>query len=241
MFWKDAPRLRSLSLASKLAVSLFLVLAGIGYIFGFLNILTSYQMTDGEKGLSVKDVQMAYYGSSATALGASIDGTMRQYFSSDNNYNVVNDWLQLGPDESTFGAVQRVFDSDCIACHNSEAYAAADVALDSFSGVEPLLAHDTGKSISRLIGLTHTHLMATLVLVFLLVFVFSFSSYANWVKFLAYTIPFLAIALAIGSWWLAKLAPGFAILVIIGGASLGVSFGALSVLGLWDTWLGKKE
>ena len=241
MFWKDAPKLRSLSLPSKLAISAFLVLAGIGYIFGFLNILLTYQMTDGKSGLSAKDVELVYYGSPRTALERSIDGSMREYFSSDNNYNTVKDWILLGPDESTYGPVQRIFNNDCVSCHNSDSYAAAGLVLEQFSDVEPYLEKDTGKSIGRLVSLSHTHLLSTLVVVFLLVFIFSFSSYPNWLKTALYILGFFAITLDIGSWWLAKLAPGFAILVIVGGALLGTSFGALSVLGLWDTWFGKKE
>lgn len=241
MFWKDAPRLRSLSPASKIALTGFLVLAGIAYIFGFLNILVTYQMTDGERGLSVKDVELVYYGSPRTALEASIDGSMRQYFSTDNNYNVVKDWIRLGMDPNTFGAVQRVFDNDCVSCHNRESYAAADIVLENYADAEPLLKQDSGKSISRLISLTHTHLPSTLVLLFLMMFVFSFTSFPDWLKVLGYAVSIAAIVIDIGSWWLAKLAPGFAVLVIIGGAMLGTSFAALTVLGLWDLWLGKKE
>jgi uncharacterized membrane protein YfhO len=115
------------------------------------------------------------------------------------------------------------------------------VVLEQFSDVEPLLARDTGKSYPRLISLTHTHLLSTLVVVFLLILTFSFTSYPNWLKATLYILPFLAIILDIGSWWLAKLAPGFAVLVILGGIFLGTSFGALSLLGLWDIWFGKKE
>lgn len=241
MFWKDAPRLRSLSLASKVALTGFLVLAGISYIFGFLNILVTYQMTDGERGFSVKDVELVYYGSPRTALEASIDGSMRQYFSTDNNYNVVKDWIQLGMDPNTFGAVQRVFDNDCVSCHNRESYAAADIVLENYADAEPLLQQDSGKSISRLISLTHTHLPSTLVLLFLMMFVLSFSSFPDWLKLLGYAVSIAAIVVDIGSWWLAKLTPGFAVLVIIGGAMLGTSFAALTVLNLWDLWLGKKD
>jgi len=242
MFWKDAPRLGSLSLASKVAISLFLVLAGIGYIFGFLNIVVTYQMTDGESGLSVKDVELVYYGSrEGTALEGSIDGSMRSYFSSDSNYDATKEWIQQGADPDTYAPIQAIFDNDCVACHNSAGYAAADVVLEQFSDLEPLLKQDTGKSVNRLISLSHTHLLSTLVVVFIMMFIFSFSSFPDWLKFVGYVLPMFAIALDIGSWWLAKVAPGFAVLVIIGGAALGTSFAALTVLGLWDLWFGKKE
>jgi hypothetical protein len=240
MFGKEAPGLRNLSLSSRVAVTGFLALAGIGYLFGYFNILLTYQMTDGQTGLSPADVKMVYHGSSNTALQRSIDGSMRQYFSSENNYNVVNDWILLGAGEATYGPVQQVFNLDCVSCHNSQTYAAANLVLEDFGDVEPYLRQDGGKSISRLVSLSHTHLLSTSVVVFVLVFIFSFSSYPVWLKLALPALAFLAIFLDIGSWWLTKFSPGFAILVIAGGALLGTSFGALSVLGLWDTWLGKK-
>lgn len=239
MFWKDAPRLRSLGASSKVALSAFLILAGIGYIFGFLNILVSYQMTDGSAGLSVKDVQLAYYGSPQSALEGAIDGTMRSYFASDADYNTVKDWAAAGGQESAYAPVQAVFNNSCVSCHNSDDLVGG-IALANYADVAPLLQSDTGKSIPRLISLSHTHLLATLVVVFLLVFVFSFSSYPEWVKLVLASLSFFSIFMDIGSWWLAKLSPAFAIFVIIGGALLGTSFAALTVLGLWDLWFGKR-
>lgn len=241
MFWKDAPRLRSLSLASRIAISAFLALAGIGYVFGFLNILLTYQMTDGERGLSVADVRMAYYGSSKSSLEGTIDGSMRQYFASDANYDAVKEWTVLGGNEATYAPVQKIFDADCVSCHNSETYAAANVELENYEDTAPFLETDSGKSVGRLVSLSHTHLLSTLVVVFLLVFVMSFSSYPDWLKTVLYIASFFAIFLDIGSWWLAKISPFFAVFVIIGGALLGTSFGALSLLGLWDVWFGKEK
>ena len=241
MFWKDAPRLRSLGLASKVAISAFLALAGIGYVFGLLNIILTYQMTDGQSGLSLRDVQLVYFGSLNTSLDRSIDGTMREFFSSDADYDAVKDWVLLGGEEDTYGPVQNVFDNDCVQCHNSEFYSAAGLVLEGYDDVAPYLEKDAGKSVGRLVSLSHTHLLSTIVVVFILVFIFSFSSFPDWVKLTLYLLSFFAIFLDIGSWWLAKLGPGFAILVIVGGAMLGTSFGALSVLGLWDTWFGKEK
>ena len=115
------------------------------------------------------------------------------------------------------------------------------VGLAGVLSVAPYLQKDTGKSISRLISLSHNHLLSTIVVVFLLVFVFSFSSFPDWLKMVLYILAFSAIVLDIGSWWLAKLAPSHAVLVIVGGVLLGTSFGALTLLGLWDTWFGKEE
>ena len=131
--------------------------------------------------------------------------------------------------------------SDCVSCHNSDTYAAADVVLEKFGDVEPFLEQDTGKSIGRLVSLSHSHILGTITVIFLLLFIMSFSSYPQWLKLILTIVAFLAVFLDVGSWWLAKLAPGLSILVIIGGVLLGTSFGSMTLLGLWDTWFGKKE
>ena len=43
-----------------------------------------------------------------------------------------------------------------------------------------MLKVDTGESISRLIALSHTHILSTAVVVFLQVIIYSFSSYPEW-------------------------------------------------------------
>ena len=104
-----------------------------------------------------------------------------------------------------------------------------------------LCEQDTGKSIGRLVSLSHSHILGTITAIFLLLFIMSFSSYPQWLKLILTIVAFLAVFLDVGSWWLAKLAPGLSILVIIGGVLLGTSFGSMTLLGLWDTWFGKKE
>ena len=62
MFWKETLRLRTLPVATKIFLTLFLVLIGFGYLLGFTNIFLTYRLVDGEPGLSLKDVSMTYYG-----------------------------------------------------------------------------------------------------------------------------------------------------------------------------------
>lgn len=133
MFWKDAPRLRSLTLAS---------------------------------GLSIKDLELAFHGSTRTALEGAIDGSMRGQFSSDANHSEVKEWVEAGGNEVLFGPIQEIFATDCIECHSSETVAAGNLELDSYEGVEHLFEADTGKSISRLIALSHAHLLSVSVIVF---------------------------------------------------------------------------
>ena len=76
MFWKEKRKLNELETSAKIGVTAFLILAGIGYIFGFVTILLTYSPKDQEPGLSVEDIRIAYYGKrETTALESSIDGS----------------------------------------------------------------------------------------------------------------------------------------------------------------------
>ena len=75
MFWKETLRLRTLPVVTKIIISLFLVLTGIGYLLGFTNIYLTYNLVDEKPGLSLKDISLTYYGvRDKTTLEKAIDG-----------------------------------------------------------------------------------------------------------------------------------------------------------------------
>ena len=239
MFWKDTKGLKHLSPSAKIGLTAFVLIAGIGYLFGFFNIYLTYNSLDQNPGLSIKDIQMAFYGArDITALEKSVDGSMREYFQTDKDHNTTKDWVQAGGKEEDFAPVQAIFEVSCNMCHSAE-LKVADVVTADYEHVKDYLVQDTGKSVSRLVSISHTHILATLAIIFILTFIFSFSRYPEWVKIIVITFSYLALVIDVGSWWLAKLAPFFSVFVILGGASLGCSFFLLVVLPLYDMWLRK--
>jgi hypothetical protein len=240
MFWRESKGLAGIPLTSKLALTVLLVVAGVGYLLGFLNIYLTYSPVDQKPGLSLEDISRSFYGTrGGTKLEKSIDGSMRQYLASDAEYQTVKDWLAGGASEGGFQQVQPIIEASCSTCHSAEA-AVADVVTASYADLAPLLKRDTGKSVSRLVSLSHTHVLATLPVIFLLVFIFSFARYPQGLKGLVMVFASLAILLDVGSWWLAKLSPALAVLVLLGGLSLAVSFLVLIVLSLLDLWFGRQ-
>ncbi|MBN1411590.1 MAG: hypothetical protein JW969_12150 [Spirochaetales bacterium] len=241
MFFKNVEGLKRIPLSSKLGLTAFLLIAGIGYLFGFLNIYLTYSPVDRQPGLSLEDISLSFYGArETTKLEKAIDGTMKDYFESDNDYNAVKEWIQSGADGSTFELVQKIFDSSCTTCHSKESEVAGIVTAN-YDDVKELLIQDTGKSPVRLVSLSHTHILATLAIIFALALVFSFTSFKEIWKIIVIVGSFLSIVLDVGSWWLAKLSPAFSILVIAGGVSLALSFLVLILLSLYDIWLKKEK
>lgn len=240
MFWKESKGLNTVPKSSKIALTAFLILIGIAYIFGFANIYLAYSPIDKEAGLSIKDIKTAYYGSrEETKLEKSIDGTMREYFESEEDYSSVKSWVSAGAAEKDFATAGEVFERSCIGCHSSDVEIAG-VALETYEEVEPLLKQDTGKSVSRLVSLSHTHLFGVVPILFILTFIFSFTTFPEKFKQFIFSIAFFAAALDIGSWWLAKSSGELAFLILIAGSLLGISFVVLILLPLYEIWLKKK-
>jgi hypothetical protein len=240
MFWRETKGLSTVPLISKLTITVLLAVAGIGYLLGFANIYLTYSPVDQKPGLSLKDISLSFYGSrGGTELEKAVDGPMKQYFASDADYQAVKGWLASGAKESGFAQVKPIFDSSCATCHSAET-AAGGAVLASYADVAKFLAQDNGKSIPRLVSISHTHVLATLAVIFLLVFIFSFTNYPAALKGVVMVFSSLAIVMDIGTWWLAKLSPALSVLVILGGILLALSFLALIVLSLIDLWFGKE-
>ena len=78
------------------------------------------------------------------------------------------------------------------------------------------------------------------MVVFLLAVVMWATAYPVRIKEILISLSFGAVMLDVGGWWLAKLSPGLAILVILGGASLGLTWGLMIILPLFEIWLKKS-
>lgn len=240
MFWKETIRLRTMPVTTKFIISFFLVLTGFGYLLGFSNIYMTYNMVDQKPGLSIEDISLTYYGArDKTTLEKAIDGSMKQYFTDTSEYTVVKDWVLDGASEDAWDKeIESIFDASCNTCH-SESTALAGVVTVEYSDVENYLGANEGKSWSRIVGVSHTHILAITPLVFILIILLSFTSYPAIVKNIVSIFAFSAVFLDVGSWFLAKFSPFFSIFVLIGGMSLGLSFGLLVLLPLYDLWIKK--
>jgi hypothetical protein len=242
MLWKhEVEGLQHLPFSRKIALTTFLIVIGVGYVFGFFNILLSYGANDGIPGISLKDISIAFYGArDKTALQKSIDGSMRVYFSSDADYNSITEWLDDGGKEKEFATIKPILDESCNTCHSAEVMV-ADVALDTYEHTEEWLSQDTGKSIPRLVGISHTHILASATVVFLLVSILCSTTYPQPLKVTLCAWSYFTIALDIAGWWLAKVSPSLSFMVILGGASMGTAWGLLIVLPLYELWFKRPK
>ena len=50
-------------------------------------------------------------------------------------------------------------------------------------------------------------------------------------------MPYIFLLIDIASWWLTKLNPHFAWLVIIGGSTMGLSFAFMWIVSMYEMWI----
>lgn len=240
MFWKDPKGLKSIPMYSKIGISILLVVAGVGYLLGFANIVVSYAPIDEKPGMSIEDIRIAFYGArEKTKLEKSIDGTMKEYFTDGAGYQTTKEWIAAGAAEDGFPRIKEIFDVSCNTCHSADAQVAGVVTVE-YEDVAGYLKQDTGKSISRLVSISHSHVHGTFPVMFALIFIFSFTLYKDWIKTVVIAFSAVAILADVGAWWLAKLSGALAPVVILGGLALALANAALILLPLYELWI-KKE
>jgi len=239
------PRYRRFSDASvseKILDTMFLVTVGIGYLFALLNLYYTYQGRDGQPGLSVQDIELAYYGShNETRLGAAINGPMSVNLPDDAAKHTILDWINRGAKEPEFHEkVEPILKANCIMCH-SAASGMPIPHFDSYAHVKALTRTDTGATIPALVRVSHIHLFGIAFILFLVGRIFVLCEMQVWLKRVMVAIPFLFLIGDIFSWFIAKLIPGFAYIIIANGALMGVAFGGQLLFSLYQMWFYKPK
>jgi len=92
-----------------------------------------------------------------------------------------------------------------------------------------------------LIQTSHTHLFGQTLIAGLLGLIFLFSSLREGAKALILALPFVGTLIDIGGMWLTRFAwPGLSVLVIAGGSLFALGYTLITVISLWELWLGKE-
>ncbi len=235
-------RFSDLSTSEKLLDSMFLITIGIGYLFALLNMYYTHQGRDGEPGLSATDVMYAYYGShNQTRLGAAINGPMESNLPNPAAKQDILDWISHGAKEAEFDEkVNPILQNNCVMCHSADSGLPIP-HFDSYSNVVKLTKMDTGATIPALVRVSHIHLFGIAFILFFVGRIFLLSEIPPWLKRTVVTIPFLFLIMDIASWYITKIIPGFAYVVIANGALMGVAFGGQLLTCLYQMWFYKTK
>jgi hypothetical protein len=105
-----------------------------GYFAALVNVVGQNELTDGQPGLGPRDLLLKYHGgwvelkageAAPSRMLEMIQTAMRQYFDSDDDFNVLLGWLKSGAGEEQFAAGPEPTPLDvvlttCLRCHAAE-------------------------------------------------------------------------------------------------------------------------
>jgi hypothetical protein len=236
-------RLFRLPVAVKITLSLSIVMLGIGYLIALLNLYLTYNMTDGEPGLTANDLRRAFYGKrDTTRLAAKIHGgSMEQFLTIPGEKEKILSWIQDGANESKYNeVVKTILDETCIRCH-SAAGVASFRPLTTYSEVMTVTEIDRGEPVGLWARVAHTHIQSIGLIFLVLGLAVAFTSIPESWKQILVTLPFVALISDFGARAMTKYFPSFVYVVMVMGAIMALSFALMVLLPLYEMWFRKAE
>lgn len=218
----------------------YLCTVGIGYLFALIQILFTHGMADGKLGLSVEDIVYSYYGNrSGTVLEQKLNGSMKDNAPDQERFKMM-EWVRDGADIDDYkdDGIEKIINTRCVMCHNKEASGIPN--FTEFEGLKPYTAQDTGATFASLTRVSHIHLFGISFIFMFVGLIFSFAeTTTNQYKCIAIGMPYVFLIADIMSWWLTKIHPIFAWLVIFAGMGMGISFLFMWATSILEMWLFK--
>ena len=224
----------------KILFTGYLCTVAVGYLFAMIQILFTHGMADGKFGLSVDDIVYSYYGNrSGTVLETKLNGSMKDNATEQERFDIIQ-WVRDGADKDDYidNGVKKIIEDKCVMCHNKEAGGLPD--FSKFENVKALSAEDTGATFASLTRISHIHLFGISFIFMFVGIIFSFAETTDKrIKCIAIGMPYAFLIADILSWWLTKIHPMFAMLVIFAGMGMGASFVYMWIISLLEMWFYK--
>jgi hypothetical protein len=225
----------------RVVLTLFVLMAGIGYAVAVLNLYFSYSDVDGKAGLTPDDLKRSFYGQrDKTVLAATINGgSMEQYLQSPTDKGKILSWIQDGATKEGFERdVQPVLNRSCTRCHSATG-SASFRALTTYEEVQAVTQIDRGESLPIWARVAHTHLQAIGLIFLALGLLYAFCPIRENLKLVVVCTPFLMLGVDFGTRALARIWPNMVYAMIISGALMGLATAVMIVSILYELWFGK--
>ncbi|MBI1745913.1 MAG: hypothetical protein HYR55_04905 [Acidobacteria bacterium] len=237
-----ALRLAQFPTPIKMAISFAIITLGLGYIVALMNLYLTYNLTDGEPGLSVMDLKRAFYGNrDNTRLAAKIHGgSMEQFLTRPGDKEKILTWIQDGASEDTYEKVVKpILMQNCVRCHNPEGLQRFR-PLTRYEEVMEVVKIDRGEPVGLWARVAHTHLQSIGLIFLVLGLVFSFTSVSDRLKIIMVSTPFVALVMDFGTRFLAKYYPNLVYLMMVSGGLIGLSFAIMILWPLYEMWIKRQ-
>lgn len=215
-----------------------LFVLGIGYLFALIFLFHTYagRGTGNKMMLSYEDLVVAYSGSGkASRLEAALRGPMSLMLPPDELNSVVA-WVQTGAERAPFEEnIRPLLEKRCMTCHDGSNPHLPN--LNGYDNVKKVTEMDTGAPIFTLVRVSHIHLFGLTFIFFIMGSVFS-HAYVRpvWFKCSVIALPYFAILMDICSWFITKVIHLFAVVVMAGGALMGLCFAFMWLVSMYQMW-----
>ncbi|MBI1415638.1 MAG: hypothetical protein GC146_00275 [Limimaricola sp.] len=217
-----------------------LITLGLGYVFAMIQVYETHAGLDGNPGINANDIAIAYSGNVNTSrLTTALLGPMSGNAPSRER-RAIMDWATDGADKAQYEAsIKTIIDNRCLRCHDgSEAGAPLMVTYEQLA---EFAKPDTGMSLATLVRVSHIHLFGMTFIFFIMGFIFSHARVRPaWLKHVAMIGPFAMMITDIGSWYLTKLNPEFAWIIIGSGAIMGMCFAVEWCVSFYQIWFSRR-
>jgi len=214
-----------------------LLMLGTAYLFALIYLFHTYSGKDGDpRSLSYEDIVIAYSGSGkGSRLEAALRGAMSAMLPREE-LNAIVAWVEEGADRAGYEkTIRPTLDRRCMTCHDGSNPHLAN--LNGYDNVKKVTERDTGVGIFTLVRVSHIHFFGIAFVFFILGTIFS-HAYVRpvWFKCAVVALPFVSLALDIGSWYFTKLYHPFAWVVMMSGAVMALSFTYMWVVSMYQLW-----
>lgn len=150
---------------------------------------------------------------------------------------ITEEFVERTEDDEIRVKIGAIVETRCARCHaEGESGPAARVPLENWEQVNEYcdLQSSKGMSTAKLAQTTHVHLLGFAMLYCLTGLVVTFTGYPGWVRGTVGLVPLVGQVIDIGFWWLARVDPMFANVIMFTGGLVAVGLLLQIALSLFD-------
>lgn len=228
--------LSNLPIAVKILFTGYILSVGVALLIAGIQIMLTHGLSDGKLGLSVDDIVYSYYGNRTNStLENKLNGSMQDKATTKERNQIIY-WIKKGTNKETWQkTIQPIIVAKCASCHTS---IPTLPNITKYAVIKALSKTDEGIDISSLTRVSHIHLFGIAFIFFFIGLIFSLATGFNqWIKSLLIITPFAFLLLDVSAWWLTRLNPGFAWLIIIGGIGYSLASTIMLFSSIYQMWL----
>lgn len=231
--------LPDLPLALKSLFTGYIMVVGLGLLVAGGQILMTHGQADGKFGISVDDIVYSYYGDRTNSkLENKLNGSMKDK-APVNERTVLIKWARDGADKTEFESIVKpIVDHRCAMCHRHKHMMMSLPDVTQYDTLKELAKIDKGADITSLTRVSHIHLFGISFIFFFVGYIFSMAvGFNKWVKSILIFVPFAFLIVDVAAWWLTKMNPQFAWMVIVGGFGYSLAATVMLFTSLYQMWV----